>query len=162
MTNRHAVALFAALVLSSGTRLEAQATTTSQQRPDFVGKWVMDTTRSNRDGVLKSLTLTVTRTGDVLSVLSEGVNAGGQFTSAGKYSLDGRPSSNPLGAVTLESTVSWEGATLVLKSTGEANGRAITVTDRWTLDPSGKILTRQSSLALDSHSRSETLVLTRQ
>jgi hypothetical protein len=58
-------------------------------------------------------------------------------------------------------TTSWDGETLVFNSTGNANGRAVTVIDRWTLDSTGTTLTRQSTFAIDGQKRSETLVLTR-
>jgi hypothetical protein len=160
MSTRAILALVS-IIVSVTPRVDAQAAPVGQTRPDFVGKWVLDTTRSNRDGVLRSLTLTVSRSGDTLSVLSEGDNGGGPFTTATKYGFDGKPWSNPLGPATLMTTTSWDGATLVFNSTGNANGRAVTVVDRWTLDSMGMTLTRQSTFAIDGQKRSETLVLTR-
>ena len=85
-------------------------------RPDFSGRWIMDSTRSNRDGVLSSLTLTVRRAGDTLFVRSEGVNAGGTFSANSIFDVTGRATENNQGGVVLTSTAAWQGATLRLTS----------------------------------------------
>jgi hypothetical protein len=104
----------------------------------------------------------VARTGDTLSVRSEGSNARGPFVTTARYGFDGKPWQNVLGGVlTLSTVTSWEGSTLVFASTGEANGQPITTTDRWTLDSAGVRMTRQSTFAANGQTRSEVLVLVR-
>ena len=155
---RAIVAGFAVLAFG---RVGAQTVLPSRQQPDFTGTWVLDTARSARDGVLNSLVLTVARSGDTLSVLSEGTNAGGGFSTRAWYSLDGKPRTNSLGGVTLSSTVQWDGPVMVMTSTGDARGNSVTIDDRWSLDASGQSLTRRSSLTVNGQTRSESLVFGR-
>jgi hypothetical protein len=150
-----------ALAISAIAQLGAQPAAGSQQRPDFAGTWVLDTVHSIRDGSLPALTLTVARSGDTLSVLSEGVNAAGSFSTRARYSFDGKPLTNALGGGTLSTTVSWDGATMIVTSSGDASGRQIVIEDRWSLDANGRTLTRHSSLSVNGQRRSETLVFTK-
>jgi hypothetical protein len=154
-------AVVAGLAVLAFARAGAQAVPPSRQQPDFTGTWVLDTVRSARDGVLNSLTLTVARSGDTLSVTSEGINAGGGFSTHAWYSLDGKPRTNSLGGVTLSSTVHWDGPVMVVSSTGDARGNSVTIDDRWSLDAAGQSLTRRSSFAVNGQTRSETLVFGR-
>ena len=139
----------------------AQAVPASRQQPDFTGTWVLDTARSARDGVLNSLTLTVARSGDSLSVSSEGINAAGGFSTRAWYGLDGKPRTNSVGGMTLSSTVRWDGPVMVVTSSGDARGNSVTIDDRWSLDAAGQSLTRRSSLTVNGQARSETLVFGR-
>jgi hypothetical protein len=151
----------AGLAISAIAQLGAQAAGSSQRRPDFSGTWVLDTARSIRDGSLPGLTLTVVRSGDTLSVRSEGVNAGGSFSTRMRYGFDGKPLANTLSGVTLASTLSWDGATMIVTSSGDANGNKIVIDDRWSLDADGQTLTRHSSFSVNGQRRSETLVFTK-
>ena len=149
------------LVICAIERLDSQPAAAGQVRPDFSGAWVLDTAHSIRDGSLPALTLTVARSGDTLSVLSEGVTAGTSFSTRTRYSVDGKPVANTLSGVTLSSTVRWDGATMIVTSSGDANGNQIVIEDRWSLDATGQTLTRRSSLSVNGQGRSETLVFTK-
>jgi len=154
-------AIVAGLAVLAFVRSGAQPRIPTRQQPDFTGTWVLDTARSARDGVLNSLTLTIARSGDTLSVLSEGINAGGGFSTRASYGLDGKPRTNSLGGLTLSSSVRWDGLVMVVTSTGDARGKVVTIDDRWSLDAAGQSLTRRSSFAVNGQSRTETLVFDR-
>ena len=149
------------LGISAIARLDAQAAEASQPRPDFSGTWVLDTARSIRDGSLPGLTLTVIRSGDTLSVQSDGVNARGSFSTRMRYGFDGKALANTISGATLASTLSWDGATMIMTSSGDANGNKIVIDDRWSLDAGGQTLTRHSSFSVNGQGRSETLVFTK-
>jgi len=135
-------------------------------RPDYTGVWVMDTTKFEKnDAVLLALTLTVSKHGDTLVVLTEGTDAGrGQFAVTASYALDGTPRQTTApGSNTVSiNKLSWEGATLVLSSSRDVNGRSLKITERWTLDATGKTLSKQQVSAIEGRARSQTLVFTRQ
>jgi hypothetical protein len=149
------------LAIAGLAHLGAQPAAGGQARPDFSGTWMLDTAHSVRDGSLPALTLTFIRSGDTLSLLSEGVNASGSFSARTRYSFDGKPLANTLSGVTLTSAVTWDGGTMIVRSNGEANGNQVVIEDRWSLDATGHALTRHSSFSVNGQTRSETLVFTK-
>lgn len=151
---RRLIFLFAVSVATPNPSSAQQA-----PRPDFSGRWIMDSTRSSRDGVLSSLTLSVRRSGDTLLVRSDGANAAGAFSTNSIFDLTGRATENNLRGIVLTTTAAWHGAILVLTSKGSANGRSMTLEDSWSVDATGSRLTRNESLSVDGQVRSESLTL---
>jgi len=140
------------------TQLHGQAGAGRHPLPDFSGFWVLDTAHSISDGSLPMLTLTpFIRSGDTLSLLGGGVNAGGSIPGRTRYSLV----ANMRSGAALTSTVTWDSATMIVRSSGDANGNQIVIVDRWSLDATRQTLTQQSSFSLNGQVRSETLVFTK-
>ena len=135
-------------------------------RPDFTGVWVMDTTKFEKhDAELVALKLTVSIHGDTLAIVTDVTDAHRPpSTSSAKYGLDGKPSQNPMGGGgnVLTALVSWDGATLILSSSGDLNGRSLKTTERWSLDATAKTMTRQYHAVIGDREQSQTLLFTRQ
>ena len=134
--------------------------------PDFTGTWMMDTTKLPKsDAALLALTLTIARRGDTLLVMTEGTDATrGAFRTNSTYGFDGKPRPNTLagGGAVVGGVLSWEGETLVISSSGDVGGQSLTIVERWSLDPSGRTLTRRQAAVGGGHERSQTLAFTRQ
>jgi hypothetical protein len=90
-------------------------------------------------------TLTIKQTGAELAITSEGRQGPQTMT----YKLDGSPSSNEVmgrgGAQTVKSTAKWDGSTLVIESTRDFNGTAITTKEVRSLAPGGKEMIVEST-----------------
>lgn len=166
--SRHFRPLLAAIgvIALAAPRVTAQS---QRDHPDVTGVWVMDTTKFQKtDTVLIALTLTVSREGDTLRVASDVTDKRGQAlvnsTSTARYALDGSPRPNAIagGSAVVTSLLSWDGAILVLSSAGEISGRSIMTTERWTIDATGKTMSRYHVTAINGREVSQTLMFTRQ
>ena len=129
-------AMVAALVIPFPAR--------AQGKPDFSGTWTLDTAKSDPPpqgrggGGAGGATLTIKQTGTELTVTSEGRQGPQTMT----YKLDGSPSSNEVmgrgGAQTVKSTAKWDGSSLMIETTRDFNGTAITTKEVRRLDNGGK------------------------
>jgi hypothetical protein len=135
--------------------------------PDITGVWRMDTTKFvKHDAALTALTLSVTRLGDTLLVVTDGVDAGRPpFQMSARYVPEvlaharaGADSSKR------PSVLAWAGDTLVLRTVETRPNRTLSVEERWALDASGHVLTRFQHVVDESIGRvsQQTLVFTRQ
>lgn len=122
----------------------------AQDKPNFTGKWVLDTANSDfgefpapeaqtnvidhRDAVIK---LTQTIRGDAIP--------GGQASSERRYTTDGKESSNKVGERELKSTSSWNGRTLITVTKLETPDGTVEIKDGWELADDGKqlVVTRE-------------------
>lgn len=132
----------AALVIATTARLNAQA------HPSFVGTWVMDPTKTvveGGGGAPSAATRVVVQHGDTLIVENEATSEAGVQKTHLIWGTDGKPWKNKVpvqGEDTEVSTVlTWEGATLVIRSTIPFQGMSVEQTDRWTLAADGKSMT---------------------
>jgi hypothetical protein len=139
------LALIAALVLPFSARAQGKA--------DFSGTWTLDTAKSDpppqgrggRGGGGGGGTQTIKQTANELSVTSEG--RGGPQTMV--YKLDGSQSTNEVmgrgGAQSVKSTAKWDGSSLVIETTRDFQGTAITTKEVRRLDNGGKEMVIESS-----------------
>jgi hypothetical protein len=58
--------------------------------------------------------------------------------------------------------LTWEGDTLVLRNVEQRPGRTLQIEERWSLDASGRILSRYQSVVDGKHLSRQILVFTRQ
>jgi hypothetical protein len=137
--------------------------------PDFTGVWVMDTTKfQNNDPILLALKLTVSMRGDTLRIETAATDLRGDstvsLTGRADYGLDGKPFQGTMGAgnAVMTRTLSWDGTTLVLSTSGNINGRSLESTERLRLDAAGKTMTRDYVGTVNGRTQSQTLVFTRQ
>jgi hypothetical protein len=134
-------AMMAALVIPFPAR--------AQGKPDFSGTWTLDTAKSDPPpqgrGGGGAATLTIKQTGTELSVTSEGRQGPQTMT----YKLDGSPSSNEVmgrgGAQTVKSTAKFDGSSLVIETTRDFNGTAVTTKEVRTLGAGGKEMIVEST-----------------
>ena len=81
-----------------------------------------------------------------LSMSTYQKGAQGEVTTELKYSTDGKPSINGES----RGTAIWQGDTLVIESSREAQGAKLSQKDQWTLSPDGKTLTISTHVSLPS------------
>jgi hypothetical protein len=114
--------------------------------PDFSGSWMLNTGRSQfgqfpaPDVMLR----TVKMNGSQLTMSTYQKGAQGEVTSELKYTTDGRPVVN--GAS--RGTARFDGDTLIIESSREAQGMTLTQRDAWTLSADKKTLTVQSHIRI--------------
>jgi hypothetical protein len=125
----------------------------AQGKPDFTGTWTMDAAKSDPapqgrgggGGGGGGGTLTIKQTGTELTVTSQGRQGPQTMT----YKLDGSPSSNEVmgrgGAQTVKSTAKWDGSSLVIETTRDFNGTAVTTKEVRRLDNGGKDMIVEST-----------------
>jgi hypothetical protein len=87
----------------------------------------------------------------------------GYSTRTGRYTFDGKPWVNeqPDIDARLSTVLSWDGPTLVFTTAVVMRGQKLRIIDRWSLDTTGKILTRAHRLEEFGTSLKETQVFTR-
>lgn len=123
------------------------ARTASAQRshPDFTGRWVLDTARSEQNPLTPTtLEVTVERTGDTLQVTSHAVRQTVEATTKTILDLAGRPTRNVIsqGGTEFEftTTTAWVGDSLKVTTVGTPQGQAMTQRAVWSLSADGKTL----------------------
>jgi hypothetical protein len=146
--------------------ISALAAQTPATHPDFSGTWLMDTTRTVKtDPSIISLTLRVNQHADTMNVVSDFTTPAGITTANATYGFDGRPWKNVVvqrGIETIRSSVAtWEGKSLVIKTTSELQGQTLAETERWTLDASGKTMTKERVAQYAGRTIPQTVVFVR-
>ena len=155
--------LCATVVAASSSSAFAGAQSTVSH-PDFTGIWKMDTTKfAKHDAELAGLTLTVSNHGDTLLIVTDVVDAGRppvQMRSIypPRQAPGGRAADTPAPA----SIRGWVGDTLVLRRVEQRPDRTLNIEERWTLDQSGRTLSRSQTAVDGIRWSRQTLVFTRQ
>jgi len=148
-----------ATILAAAASLGAQS---SANHPDITGTWKMDTTKFDKhDPALAGLTLTVSNHGDTLLVVADVVDAGRppvqmRSTYLSMQAAAGQP------IETRTSVKGWIGDTLVLRRVEKRPDRTLEIEERWTLDASGRTLSRSQTAVDGIRWSRQTLVFTRQ
>ena len=159
-----ATTLAAGLVAASSVPTVALAQS-SARRPDVVGVWRMDTTKFHKhDAALSSLTLTVSRRGDTLLIVTDALDTSGPpMQMRARYLPEQYLGAiEPADAALRASPLSWAGDTLVLHHVEQRPDRTLKIDERWTLDASGHTLSRLQTVADGPHLSRQTLVFTRE
>ena len=116
----------------------------AQSHPDFSGKWVLDTKASEGPMMPTAMTIVVTQDAKTLKVDNTSSMGEQKTSSSLTYSLDGTPAKNTLTnmgqSLELTSTSKWEGATLVVSTSADLGGRALSQVDHWSFSPDQKTL----------------------
>jgi hypothetical protein len=136
---------FATLALTLGSLATPLA---AQSRPDFSGKWTLDTKASEGSMLPVAMTVVVTQDAKTLKVENTATVAMGEQKAEQKttltYNLDGSVAKNMLTAqgmsLELLSTGAWDGRTLVITTKADLPGGKLSQTDHWTMAPDGKSL----------------------
>ena len=140
------------LLLALATAVVLPFHARAQSKPDFSGTWTLDTAKSDpppqgRGGGFGGGggSVTIKQTGGELAITSEGRQGPQTMT----YKLDGSESSNQVmgrgGAQTVKSTAKWDGASLVIETTRDFQGMAITTKEIRHLDNGGKEMVVEST-----------------
>jgi len=132
------------------TSVAALALATSlAAKPNFSGTWTLNVSKSDfgmlpgptsrtdviehNDPVLKDTVTQETQQGPQNATLS--------------FTTDGKEATNEQGPMTVTSTLSWDGDSLVVNSKTSVQGNDITIKQVWTLSADGKTLTQNAHLA---------------
>ena len=115
----------------------------AQDKPNFSGKWALDTAKSDfgelpapdsQTNVIEhkdpNIKLTQTIRGASVS--------GGEASSERRYTTDGKESPNKLGQQEVKSTCTWHGNKLVIDTKLEAPEGTLDIKDSWELTDGGK------------------------
>jgi hypothetical protein len=138
MKTRHFLAALAALALS--------AAALAQDKADFSGTWVLDTTRGKNLGMVKAIqeTVVINQTADKLVAEHSSTFGGNTTTRQVTYDLTGKPVPNEGAMGEKSDTVAqWDGPKLVVTwtSEGAVAGTKSVKTETRTLSDGGKTMT---------------------
>lgn len=153
--------LVCVIALATTARLDAQSTAS---HPDFTGTWKMDTTKfAKHDAALAGLSLTVSNRGDTLLVVTDVLDTGRppvQMRST--YLRPQAAGAQSANASAGESIQGWIGDTLVLRRVEKRPERTLNIEERWTINDSGRTLSRLQTVVDGIRWSRQTLVFTRQ
>jgi hypothetical protein len=134
--------------------LLAAGAATAQSAPDFSGTWTMNAAQSNFGGMPapSSLTQTVTQEPSAVKVAVKQSGDFGDMAMDFTFTTDGKENANQVADMQVKSTARWDGPALVIDSTMDIQGSALTMSDRWSLSADGKqmIIDRHVTSAMGS------------
>ena len=116
-------------------------------KPDFTGKWSLDAAKSDFGQVPApdSMVHDIEHKEPNLKVMTSVKSAAGDTTNTRTFSTDGKESTNKLSMMGTEqavtTTAKWEGPSLIVSASFEAQGTTVQLIDTWTLSGDGKVLT---------------------
>jgi len=161
MSVQRSCIMVCAVILCASVSVGAQS---AASRPDFTGIWKMDTTKFDKhDAELAGLTLTVSNHGDTLLVVTDVFDTGRPSVQMRSMYLP-KPAGGGQPAETLvrASIRGWVGDTLVLRRVETRPERTLNIEERWTLDATGRTLSRAQTVVDGIRWSRQTLVFTRQ
>lgn len=124
----------------------------AQSHPDFSGKWALDTTMAQGPMAPASMTLVVTQDTKTVTIESAATTQMGEQKGTTVINLDGTASKNtlttPNGPLDLTSTAAWDGTTFVVTNSAQIQGQPLQMTERWSIDPGGKMLRVERSVTV--------------
>lgn len=146
--------------------LSACAASLQAQRSDLraiTGRWTMDTTKFDKhDPQLVALTLTASRHGDTLLVVTDGRDVTGPpFTMTNRFLADDVPSAQALDSVSHLGRLTWAGDTMVVHVVEKRPQRTLDIEERWLVLKDGQTLSRFQSVRDGQRLSRQTLVFTR-
>ena len=164
MSARRLCLAVCATILAASVSLSGQS---PASHPDFTGRWKMDTTKFDKhDAELAGLTLTVSNHGDTLLVVTDVVDAGRPPVQMRSTYLPNLPrpaaGGSPADTLARMSVRGWVGDTLVLRRVEKRPDRTLEIEERWTLDASGRTLSRSQTAVDGIRWSRQTLLFTRQ
>ena len=137
----------------------------AQTHPNFTGSWVLDPAKSVGPMIPQAMELDVSHTDKSLSITRHATGPRGPQTTTLVYQLDGTTSKNTVGGngmtVDLNSTTTWAGDTLVVKTTAPTMQGGMQQTERWNLEPGGKQLTLNGDISISGQSATAKMVFTK-
>lgn len=130
----------------------AAAGFSAQAKPDLSGVWTLVPEKSDF-GALPAptkQTRTITHKEPTLKIVTEqSADATGDTKIETTFTTDGKPQANNVMGSDMSTIGSWDGVTLVLKSTLKTDGGDVSMEDRYSLADGGKtlVMTRSFSSA---------------
>jgi hypothetical protein len=148
------------VVLAAGL---AVANLSAQAKPDLSGVWTLVLEKSDFSVLPPPTkqTRTITHKEPTLKVLTEQSAEGADTRVETTFTTDGKPQANSVQGTPMSTVGSWDGATLVLKSTLKAPQGDIAMEDRYSLADGGKTLTMVRSFTSAEGSATQKLTFTK-
>jgi len=114
----------------------------ADDKPNFTGKWVLDTEKSDFGPVPAptSQTQEIDHKDPKLKVKTVSKNAQGESTAESNRTTDGEENTNTIGGAEVKSKTVWDGKKLVTTMKRQVQGMDIDVKDVWELAEDGKSL----------------------
>lgn len=115
----------------------------SQTPPDLSGTWVLDVAASDfaKEVPPAKKVVAIEQIGSKLTMTVTEEGQRGAVNADAQYLTDGTPATNPVLGNLMTTVAKWEGAELVMTTTGDFAGNEITLVDRYALSADGKTLT---------------------
>lgn len=140
------------------------ASMVAQTKPNFSGTWKLNVAKSDF-GVLPApdnRTDIIDHNEPAIKINTNAESAQGKQTANINYTTDGKEVTNQIGPREVKSTVTWEGANLVVNSKLSFNDQDVTIKNVWTLSEDGKTLTENAHLASPMGETDQKLVFDKQ
>ena len=111
--------------------------------PDFSGTWVLIVDRTDFGGERppQSKVQIVEHKGTELVVTIHEVDERGPVHGTARYTTDGQKCVNDVFGNPMTSSISWDGAVMIMRTWGKFGDADIMLVDRWSISPDGKTLT---------------------
>jgi hypothetical protein len=118
-------------------------------KPDFSGTWKLDASKSEFGPMPAPDKWERTITHQDPSLKYKTVQAGpqGEMTTDTSYTTDGKESMNKFRGQDVKGVAKWDGDVLTIQSKREVQGMEISINERWTLSPDGKVLTIANAIS---------------
>ena len=136
---RAAIIVLAAL-LNAGA---AAAATLWTAPPDFSGTWAMNVHGSELAGERPPMSKVqrVEHKGTEMVVTIDEIGERGTVHGVARYTTGGEDCVNDVLGHPMTSSISWEGAVMIMRTWGRFGNADIVLVDRWSLSPDGQTLT---------------------
>jgi hypothetical protein len=123
--------------------LIATAAVTSQTPLNLSGTWVLDVAASDfaKEAPPAKKAVTIQQLGSKLTMTVAEEGQRGAVNADVQYLTDGTPVTNSVLGNLMTTVAKWEGAELVMTTTGDFAGNEITLVDRYALSADGNTLT---------------------
>jgi hypothetical protein len=118
-----------------------------QAKPDYSGKWNLDATKSDFGAMPAptSIVHDIEHKEPNVKITTTQKSEGGDTTNTRTFSTDGKDSTNKITMMGTEypvkTSAKWDGQSLLVSSSFDAQGATVQLNDTWTLSPDGKVLT---------------------
>jgi hypothetical protein len=119
------------------------APVTSAGATDFSGIWVLNVMRSDFAGETppsSKMQQVEHKEGELVVTIDE-IGERGTVHGVARYAIDGQDSINDVLGHPMTSSISWDGAVMIMRTWGRFGNTDIMLVDRWSLSPDGKTLT---------------------
>jgi hypothetical protein len=116
---------------------------TSTGAKDFSGTWVLNVMRSEFAGETppsSKMQQVEHKEGELVVTIDE-IGERGTVHGVARYAIDGQDSINDVLGHPMTSSISWDGAVMIMRTWGRFGNTDIMLVDRWSLSPDGMTLT---------------------
>jgi hypothetical protein len=119
------------------------APVTSTGATDFSGTWVLNVMRSDFAGETppsSKMQQVEHKEGELIVTIDE-IGERGTVHGVAHYTTDGQDSVNDVLGHPMTSSISWDGAVMIMRTWGRFGNLDVMLIDRWSLSPDGRTLT---------------------